>query len=172
MQKMICRVLLLATPLFASPLQAAPKPLVDNSVPSTRDYLADRSRVGSLAGTVIGGALTAHPVGTVVGAVVGYIVGKDSDFTDSEGNGLSTTAVDRGGETPRINPLASCFGEHSPQLADADRESHPQASPVSLVKLQPIDNVKAMPAWQTASAPSGSVARRNRLSPCFYYSSW
>jgi hypothetical protein len=172
MKKNICRALLVTASLSVLPLQAAPMPLADNGSPSTRDYLADRSRVGSLAGTVIGGALTAHPVGTVVGAVVGYIVGKDSDFTASEAEGLAATTLEQGGGKPRVNPLASCFGEHSPQLVDANRESHPVVSPVSLVTLQPIDNVKSARTGQTLVSPSGSVARRNRLSPCFYYSSW
>lgn len=172
MQKNIRRALLLAASLSALPLQAAPMPLGDNGSPSTRDYLADRSRVGSLAGTVIGGALTAHPVGTVVGAVVGYIVGKDSDFTASEAEGLSAAALEQDGGQPRVNPLASCFGEHSPQLADANRESRQVVSPVSLVTLQPIDNVNPVRSGQMPVPPSGSVARRNRLSPCFYYSSW
>lgn len=171
MQKTTIWLTVMAATLLASPLQAAPKSLVDDGGPSTRDYLADRSRVGSLAGTVVGGALTAHPVGTVVGAVVGYWMGKESDFTPDDIDADANAIVDKG--TPQsVNPLASCFGEHSPQL-QADNHKSLKAEPqLSLVKLRPIDNVDVMRAASAASAPSGLSTRRNRLSPCFYYSSW
>lgn len=49
-----------------------------------RDYLSDPRRSGSLAGTILGGALTAHPAGTIVGGLVGFFVGKQSMFNEDK----------------------------------------------------------------------------------------
>jgi hypothetical protein len=43
-----------------------------------REFLSNRERVGSLTGTIIGGALTAHPVGTVAGSIIGFFIGKET----------------------------------------------------------------------------------------------
>ncbi len=51
---------------------------------NTQEFLSDPSRVGSLAGTILGGALTAHPVGTLAGSVVGFFVGKQSMYSETE----------------------------------------------------------------------------------------
>lgn len=44
------------------------------------DFLADRSRAGTLVGAIIGGAATAHPVGLLLGSIGGYLVGKSSQY--------------------------------------------------------------------------------------------
>ncbi len=51
---------------------------------NTKEFLSDPSRVGSLTGTILGGALTAHPVGTLAGSVIGFFVGKQSMFESPE----------------------------------------------------------------------------------------
>ncbi len=45
---------------------------------SARDFLSDPQRVGSLTGTILGGALTAHPIGTLAGGIIGFFVGKQT----------------------------------------------------------------------------------------------
>ena len=44
------------------------------------EYLADDSNIASITGSILGGALTAHPIGPVVGSVGGYLIAKLSDF--------------------------------------------------------------------------------------------
>lgn len=51
---------------------------------NTKEFLSDPSRVGSLTGTIIGGAITAHPVGTLAGSIIGFFVGKQSMFKSPE----------------------------------------------------------------------------------------
>ena len=59
-----------------------------------KDYLSDRRRVGSLAGSVIGGALTAHPAGPVVGGIIGFMVGKQTMFEDGPASADVPSVVD------------------------------------------------------------------------------
>ncbi|MDP2787758.1 MAG: hypothetical protein Q8O79_06755 [Pseudomonadota bacterium] len=49
-----------------------------------RDYLSDPRRSGSLAGSILGGAMFAHPAGPIVGSVVGFFVGKNSMFNEDK----------------------------------------------------------------------------------------
>jgi len=51
---------------------------------SLREFLSDPQRVGSLTGTIIGGALTAHPAGAAAGTILGFFVGKQSMFETAE----------------------------------------------------------------------------------------
>lgn len=58
--------------------------LTDSTSEYFRDYLSDPRRTGSLAGSLIGGALSAHPVGPIVGGLVGFFVGKQSMFNEDK----------------------------------------------------------------------------------------
>jgi hypothetical protein len=49
-----------------------------------RDYLSDPRRTGSLAGSILGGALSAHPAGPIVGSLVGFFVGKQSMHSEEK----------------------------------------------------------------------------------------
>jgi len=49
-----------------------------------RDYLSDPRRSGSLAGSILGGALSAHPAGPILGSLVGFMVGKQSMFNEDK----------------------------------------------------------------------------------------
>lgn len=54
--------------------------VMDHASEYVRDYLSDSRRVGSLAGSIIGGALSAHPAGPVIGGLIGFFIGKSSMF--------------------------------------------------------------------------------------------
>lgn len=58
--------------------------VADNTSEYFRDYLSDPRRTGSLAGSIIGGALSAHPAGPIVGGLVGFLVGKQSMFNEDK----------------------------------------------------------------------------------------
>ena len=51
---------------------------------TAREFLSDPGRVGSLTGTILGGALTAHPAGTLAGSIIGFFIGKQSMFESPE----------------------------------------------------------------------------------------
>ncbi len=180
--------LVLATLLTATPAWAASPADAEHAGPSTRDFLADESRVGGLAGTLIGGALTAHPAGTVVGAVVGYMVGKKSDFTPEEEVAADPQAAGEqhapATSAPPVNPLAECFGDRSRSQARAsvvegsskgEGSAAGGAELVSLVEFQAIGSAQVPAAGSTrlaSAAPLHADNRRRALSPCYYYSSW
>jgi hypothetical protein len=58
--------------------------LGDHTSEYIRDYLSDPRRSGSLAGSIIGGALSAHPAGPILGSLVGFFVGKQSMFNEDK----------------------------------------------------------------------------------------
>ncbi len=58
------------------------------------DFLSDRSRTGTLVGSVIGGAVTAHPVGILLGSIGGYLVGKSSIYQKGAAVSSDTPAAD------------------------------------------------------------------------------
>ncbi len=58
--------------------------LGENATSYVRDYLSDPRRAGSLAGSILGGALSAHPAGPVLGSLFGFFVGKQSMFNEDK----------------------------------------------------------------------------------------
>ena len=85
----ICMALLVLSALSRpSPAADAEPARSANAGESTssyvRDYLSDPRRTGSLAGSILGGALTANPIGTIVGSVIGFLVGKNSMYDEDK----------------------------------------------------------------------------------------
>jgi hypothetical protein len=60
------------------------KGLTEQTSEQMRDYLSDRRRAGALTGMILGGALTAHPAGTVIGSLIGFFIGKESLFNEDK----------------------------------------------------------------------------------------
>jgi hypothetical protein len=80
-----CALWSFAGTTLASETDAVKSPSVlENSSEFMRDYLSDPRRTGSLAGSVIGGALSAHPAGPILGGLVGFFVGKQSMFNEDK----------------------------------------------------------------------------------------
>jgi len=65
-------------------LAASPSLVLAEEENTLREFLSDPQRVGSLTGTIIGGALTAHPAGAAAGTLLGFFVGKQSMFETAE----------------------------------------------------------------------------------------
>ncbi len=67
-------------------LTGASSPLLaeEDSSDNIREFLSDPQRVGSLTGIILGGALTAHPVGAAAGSVIGFFMGKQTMFEAPE----------------------------------------------------------------------------------------
>lgn len=71
----------LATPLAA---EAMEKRFAEQTSDILREYLSDPRRVGALSGSVLAGALTAHPAGPVLGSLIGFMIGKQAMFDEDK----------------------------------------------------------------------------------------
>jgi hypothetical protein len=58
-----------------------------------RDYLSDPRRSGSLAGSILGGAMVAHPAGPIIGSVVGFFIGKKSMFNEEKSREMKASLL-------------------------------------------------------------------------------
>jgi hypothetical protein len=58
---------------------------------AAKAFSSDSSSVSTLAGTIIGGALTAHPAGTMVGGIIGFFAGDGNK--KGEDNALTTKSA-------------------------------------------------------------------------------
>ena len=61
----------------------------------TQEYLSDRRRAGSLAGGLLGGALMAHPAGTLVGSIAGFFLGKATHHDNPTASNASQLQASR-----------------------------------------------------------------------------
>lgn len=125
-----------------------------------RDYLSDPRRVGALAGSILGSALTAHPAGSVVGSLIGFFVGKQSMFNeDAKAETLRSVAEARrpiipvgGGET-----TIPALSFSNPQTVTF--EDQPVQASTSLSPLPSLAATPASPPVQTqAVSPSLNIA--------------
>lgn len=71
----------LLLPAQATCAEPAEPGLAASFADSTEEYLSDPSRVGSLSGSILMGALWTHPWAPLVGSVAGFFLGKHSDFS-------------------------------------------------------------------------------------------
>ncbi len=53
---------------------------------STKEFLSDRGRTGSLLGSIIAGAAVANPLAPLLGSVAGFMIGKSSAFSNKDSN--------------------------------------------------------------------------------------
>ncbi|MFK7858786.1 MAG: hypothetical protein AB8B64_08195 [Granulosicoccus sp.] len=53
---------------------------------TTKEYLSDPARTGSIVGSIIAGSAVANPLAPLLGSVVGFIIGKSSSFSDKHSN--------------------------------------------------------------------------------------
>ena len=140
-----------------------------------RDYLSDPRRTGSLAGSVIGGAMLAHPAGPFVGSVIGFFVGKKSMFDEDKVRAAQDRAVyakrdiiptaGTGQDIPSLsfsNPLGITFDK--PATAVAEK------SPPQPLVAEPASVASGISRAQIAEQCAGKGRQDPRLRGlCFYY---
>jgi len=118
-----------------------------------QEFFDDPPRTGTLLGTVIGGAMTAHPLGTLTGGVVGYMLGIPF-LPPAEGEGGV------GVPQPRhigVDTLAArCYGR-----SDA-RDTRPSRDTGAGLTFSPVDGGQR----ESASVQDISPEMLARL--CFY----
>ncbi len=83
------------------------------------EYLKGDSNVASITGSILGGALTAHPAGAVVGSVGGYLISKLTQMLTHDENEKTQTEL-------KIKPEQPQYRQSSPsQMVYFQRPSVP-----------------------------------------------
>ncbi|MDB3936408.1 hypothetical protein N9383_06810 [Granulosicoccus sp.] len=54
-------------------------------VGTTKEFLSDPARTGSIVGSIIAGSALANPLAPLLGSVVGFVIGKSSAFSNKRG---------------------------------------------------------------------------------------
>ncbi len=117
-----------------------------------REFLSNRERVGSLTGTIIGGALTAHPVGTVAGSIIGFFIGKETMHKTPEQQQLIHPSYARRSFVPDTPETAA-----APTLA---LSTATEATPLLTAAIQApaLALVRPTPAAAKALPPAAAIA--------------
>jgi len=146
-----CRALLAlqlsiaGAPALADDTVAAPeKSVTEQTSEQMRDYLSDRRRTGALTGMILGGALTAHPAGTVIGSLIGFFIGKESMFNEDKARAQRQQAMAARRE---IIPQYEGGGA-APSLSF----THPQA--ITFSAAAPAQSITLLPPL---AGPAGSL---------------
>lgn len=121
-------------------------------------YLSDQRRVGSLAGSILGGALIAHPAGTVVGSVIGFVLGSQAM---NEDNGRS--GIERDGTVANVLALANqdSFGSRSGPGAIGHEASAASATPIA-----PAATISTYPLAPGSAHPAAPHSREQIMQIC------
>lgn len=158
-----------------------------------RDYLSDPRRVGSLTGSILGGALTAHPAGPVVGSLIGFLVGKMSMYDEDKARAQGTqllaarrnivpTSLDRDATVPTLsfsNPAGVSFDTPAaePPAAPGVPATPPTSIAVATSFLPPppqpalgLPTLVTRESIASACAASGNQGNPALRNMCFYAS--
>ncbi len=152
------------------------------------DFLSDPHRVGSLTGTIIGGALTAHPAGAAAGTILGYIIGKKTMHKSTEElnaqNYAQRSIIPMQGERTQVLALSSdaSDGDIYPlademSLAQQAEDTGAEIDAISDIEVEfeaPTKDVT--PAEKIASYCYGSGGLKSKFDPklqamCYYHQS-
>ena len=80
----------------SSNLHANESPVVSRTIAeTTKDYLSDPARTGSLVGSIIAGSAVANPLAPVLGSVVGFVIGKSSAFSKKNDGSTNQNAYSK-----------------------------------------------------------------------------
>ncbi len=73
--------------------QAKPPAASQDTSGYIREFLSDPKRTGSLAGSILGGALMANPAGPIIGSVIGFFIGKNSMYDEDKARAQQANAL-------------------------------------------------------------------------------
>lgn len=111
-----------------------------------RDYLSDNRRVGSLVGSILGGAATAHPAGPVVGSLIGFLIGKATMHEEDKGRPQLSAA-----QRSIIPPVSQAVAAPSLSFADPQGVSFDAPAPAAMPVRPAAPAVASAPAAQPAA---------------------
>jgi|GEM_PF-5831684 len=86
----IARLFIVAALSFATSVAYADDTAVKTSTlaETTKEFLSDPARTGSLVGSIIAGSAIANPLAPLLGSVAGFMIGKSSAFSKEDRHGL------------------------------------------------------------------------------------
>lgn len=123
------------------------------------EYLSDQRRVGSLAGSILGGALIAHPAGTVVGSVLGFVLGSQAMQEDNASN---TAAID---ETA-TNALALADQDSFGSRSGPGSIGHETSPIANTIPVAPPGTLSSYPVAPGAAHPVAPQSREQIMQVC------
>lgn len=166
---------------FGGQVLAAPEPSVaaqsftgksinDHASEFTRDYLSDPRRVGTLAGSILGGALTAHPAGTVLGSLVGFFIGKQSMFNEDDRPGQQQTGFAQRSIVPIAGegvPVQTLSFSTNPggALESAPVQTFPVMATLPLEGVSQVASGGSIAPARTPATVLSAPARTNSATP-------
>ena len=133
-----------------------------------REYLGDRGRAGSMAGSILGGALTAHPAGPILGGLIGFFVGKQTFFEETAAREPSQAELLRqtelfGAAPGQVGSISFAPSGGAAVLPQASAlpgtAAVPQAAVVAPLAIAPPSAAAPMPgaAWSAVPSPVAPV---------------
>jgi len=152
--------------------------LTDQASAYIRDYLSDSRRAGSLAGSILGGALFAHPAGPILGSLVGFLIGKQTMFDEDKTRGLQAQNLlarrsivpqdGKGGSIPTLS-FASAQGVtfDTPAAPETVSGLSPQPLQVAIPMAAPSSFSREQIATMCGSGRALIDPRLRSL--CFYF---
>ena len=174
----------LLAPATASHADDTPREGVGDHI---NDFLSDRRRVGSLSGSVIGGALTAHPAGPLVGSLIGFIIGKKShqselpdhyrrgpyidpahprSLTPNNEQHVATLSLSAPGGLIQAEPIAPAAA--TPMEAQPTSVETWPSAPTTPVQVPPQPPLAMQPSMPMPPSMCGQPAYRG-MPQCFYF---
>lgn len=113
----IISILLATSGLRAEERQPVSKTLSE----TTKEFLSDRARTGSLLGSIIVGAAVPNPLSPLLGSLAGFIIGKRSAYTSKDSNAAQRQAYNNRSLIPlddsQVTSLAGLTGDQ-PQASE------------------------------------------------------
>ena len=136
---------------FSSALHAdEPRSTVSNTIAgTTKEYLSDPARTGSLVGSIIAGSALANPLAPLLGSVVGFVIGKSSAFSSKQSGPDRSNAYSNRSLIPdddaEVTSLVGLSGASSLDTLPADgvsvfEDSEAGSGTGSTIKLGSIKN--------------------------------
>lgn len=84
-RKAICTASFIVMLSAPAVLRADEQSTMSNTISgTTKEYLSDPARTGSIVGSIIAGSAVANPLAPLLGSVVGFMIGKSSAFSGKD----------------------------------------------------------------------------------------
>lgn len=128
------------------------------------EYLSDQRRVGSLAGSILGGALIAHPAGTVVGSVLGFVLGSQAMQEDDARD--AAASHETAANTPLTDALALADQDSFGSRAGPGSIGHETSVAVTPIPIAPHGTISSYPVAPGAAHPVAPQSREQIMQIC------
>ncbi|MFT4728827.1 MAG: hypothetical protein ACI9UN_003340 [Granulosicoccus sp.] len=119
--KAIYVVTIISILFTASSLRAEERPAASKTLSeTTKEFLSDRARTGSLLGSILVGAAVPNPLSPLLGSLAGFLIGKRSAYTNKDSNASQRQAANNRSLIPedhsQVTSLAGLTGKQPQAL--------------------------------------------------------